>query len=87
MTQLIQPKHVVDMIVARRGSDPETARNMIANAIENEKLIPTGRLRYGRFRFINLFNPDEVEKWLASAKQYKPAKVGDKRRKENKVKK
>lgn len=76
------------MIMSRRGCSDGVARNMIALSIRAGKLVPHNvTLRYGRFRFLRLFDPDEVNRWLDSAKQYKPAKDGDKRKKENKKQK
>lgn len=71
MKELIQRHTVVDMVVAQTGTSPSYAVLKIHNAIKNGKLKAYERkLKWGTGT-MNLFDPDEVQKWLDT-----PVKIG-----------
>lgn len=64
MTDLIQPKTALDLIIAKRGCSIGYARQMLFKAVKSGKLIPyKKRLKYGT-RLMNLFNPEDVVNWI-----------------------
>lgn len=68
MTQLIQSKYVVEMIVERLGKSVGYARLMIFRAIHSGDLVAYKKsLKFGS-RSIALFDPKEVERWLQGYK-------------------
>lgn len=68
MTELLQTRSVVDMIVSRRRCSEGYARLMIFRAVKSRKLKTYQKqLKYGT-RSINLFTPNDVIVWLDKAK-------------------
>ena len=68
MTELIQTRSVVDMIITKRGCSEGYARQMIFRAVRSGKLKPYSKqLKYGT-RSINLYSPQDVIAWLELAK-------------------
>lgn len=75
MTDLIQTRSVVDIIIARRSCSEGYARLMVFKAVKSGKLKPYSKqLKYGS-RSINLYNPTDVILWLDQAKQNKKSTV------------
>ena len=71
MRELIQRHTVVDMIVNQTGTTPGYAVQKIFNALKSGKLKAYNRkLKWGSGT-MNLFDPDEVQRWLDT-----PAKIG-----------
>lgn len=71
MSELIQPRTVVDMIVNKKKCSEAYARLIIINARKSGKLRPYQKtLKYGT-RSMYLYDPNEVNIWLDSLKYRK----------------